>query len=61
MIWLLIFGFIVVVTIVFSGVIVWIYKPSHYCNHSYERVDIYNNKKMTLVCKRCGKIKRFKK
>lgn len=31
------------------------------CNHSYERIDNCNDKKMVLVCRRCGKIKKLRK
>ena len=31
------------------------------CNHSYERIDTCNDKKMILVCRRCGKIKKLRK
>ena len=31
------------------------------CNHSYERIDTCNDKKMILVCHRCGKIKKLRK
>lgn len=58
---LIFLGSILVVAIIFSGAMVWINKPSNSCNHSYERIDTCNDKKMILVCRRCGKIKRFKK
>ena len=31
------------------------------CEHSYERIDTPNDKKMILVCRRCGKIKKLRK
>ena len=31
------------------------------CYHSYERVDTCNDKKMVLVCRKCGKIKKLRK
>lgn len=31
------------------------------CNHCYERIDTCNDKKMVLICSRCGKIKKLKK
>lgn len=31
------------------------------CNHCYERIDTCNDKKMVLVCSRCGKIKKLRK
>lgn len=39
----------------------WVMKACNYCNHSYERVDTCNDKKMILVCRRCGKIKKLRK
>lgn len=31
------------------------------CKHAYERIDDYNDKKMILVCRKCGKIKKLRK
>lgn len=31
------------------------------CNHCYERIDTCNDKKMILVCRRCGKIRKLRK
>ena len=31
------------------------------CKHSYERIDDYNDKKMILICRKCGKIKKMRK
>ena len=31
------------------------------CKHSYERIDDCNNKKMILICRKCGKIKKIRK
>ena len=31
------------------------------CKHSYERIDTCKDKKMILVCRRCGKIKKLRK
>ena len=31
------------------------------CKHSYERIDDYNDKKMILICRKCGKIKKLRK
>ena len=39
----------------------WIMKVCDSCNHSYERIDNCNDKKMILVCRRCGKIKKLRK
>ena len=43
------------------GMAVWIYKVTERCQHSYERIDTYNDKNMILVCRRCGKIKKLRK
>ena len=52
----------VVLGIITMGVVValsnWVVKA---CNHSYERIDTCNDKKMILVCCRCGKIKTLRK
>ena len=40
---------------------VWVMKACDSCKHSYERVDDCNDKKMVLICRRCGKIKKLKK
>lgn len=40
---------------------IWVIKVCHSCAHSYERIDGYNDKKMILVCRNCGKIKKLKK
>ena len=34
---------------------------SEECLHSYERIDTCNDKKMILVCRECGKIKKLRK
>ena len=39
----------------------WVMKACDSCNHSYERIDTCNDKKMILVCRRCGKIKKLRK
>ena len=31
------------------------------CYHSYERVDTCNDKKIVLVCRECGRIKKLRK
>jgi hypothetical protein len=40
---------------------IWVMKACHSCTHSYERIDDCNDKKMVLVCQRCGKIKKLRK
>ena len=55
---------VVLTLIVISGVIalsMWVMKTCNACNHSYERIDGANDKKMILVCHRCGKIKKLRK
>ena len=39
----------------------WAYNAIDPCRHSYERVDTCNDKKMILVCRKCGKIKKLRK
>lgn len=55
----------VVLTIVLIASIValsiWVIKACDPCAHSYERIDDYNDKKMILVCRHCGKIKKLRK
>ena len=55
----------VVIGIITMGVVValsvWVMKACNSCNHSYERIDSCNDKKMILVCSKCGKIKKLKK
>ena len=55
---------VVLVVIVMSGVValsIWVMKACDSCRHTYERIDTCNDKKMILVCRRCGKIKKLKK
>ena len=40
---------------------IWVMRVCDSCKHSYERVDTANDKKMILVCRRCGKIKKLRK
>ena len=47
------------VIIVALGILVM--KACCQCSHSYERIDDCNDKKMVLVCQKCGKIKRLRK
>lgn len=39
----------------------WVYNVCEPCRHSYERIDTCNDKKMILVCNKCGKIKKLRK
>ena len=50
-----------VLMITFVGVLITTLKMSDNCKHSYERIDTCNDKKMILVCRRCGKIRKLKK
>ena len=45
----------------FAGMVLLIYNAMDTCHHSYERVDTCNDKKMILVCRKCGKIKKLRK
>ena len=58
-----ILGIVVAITVM-TGVValsIWVMKACNSCEHSYERIDDCNDKKMVLVCRRCGKIKKLKK
>lgn len=44
-----------------AAVTIWICNATDPCKHSYEIVDTCNDKKIVLVCRRCGKIKRLRK
>lgn len=50
-----------VVMVGVAAVSLWIVKACDSCNHSYERIDDANDKKMILVCRKCGKIKKLNK
>lgn len=55
---------IAVCVIIMVGVValsIWVMKACDPCRHAYERIDTYNDKKIILVCRRCGKIKKLKK
>ena len=52
---------ILLACVVITGLVLWAYKAVDTCCHSYERVDTYNDKKMILVCRKCGKIKKLRK
>jgi hypothetical protein len=50
--------------IVTGGIValsIWVMKTFGSCNHSYERIDTCDDKKMVLVCRKCGKIKKLRK
>lgn len=49
---------------IIAGVValsIWVMKACDSCCHSYERIDDCNDKKMILVCRQCGKIKKLRK
>jgi hypothetical protein len=55
---------VVIAITVITGVValsIWVMKACNACQHSYERIDNCNDKKMILVCRRCGKIKKLRK
>lgn len=54
-------GFAVVITIAIVALSIWILSVCDSCNHCYERIDTCNDKKMILVCRKCGKIKKLRK
>ena len=51
----------IAVTASIGALSIWVMKACDSCKHSYERIDDYNDKKMILVCRRCGKIKKLRK
>ena len=56
--------FVILTFMITGGVValsVWAAKACDSCKHSYERIDTSNDKKMILVCHRCGKIKKLRK
>ena len=59
--WIGFIGSIIILAGAIGGIAVWITNSTDPCKHSYERVDGYNDKKMILVCRKCGKIKKLKK
>lgn len=50
-----------IIAVAFIGVLVCTVILSNPCKHSYERIDTCNDKKMILVCSKCGKIKKLRK
>jgi uncharacterized membrane protein YqhA len=52
---------ICVIAMLIAGVIVWACRVIDPCNHCYERIDDCNDKRMILVCRRCGKIRKLRK
>ena len=54
-------GITVIAALSVAGAVVWICRATDSCKHTYERIDTYNDKKMILVCRKCGKIKKLNK
>lgn len=54
-------GSIAISGAIIAALSIWVIKALNSCNHSYERVDTYSDKKMILVCDKCGKIKKLRK
>lgn len=55
---------VVLSIIVMAGVValsIWVVKAFDSCNHFYARIDNCNDKKMILICSKCGKIKKMRK
>ena len=50
-----------IATAIIVGLSLLVLKVCDSCNHCYERIDTCNDKKMVLVCSRCGKIKKLRK
>ena len=40
---------------------IWVSRATDRCKHSYERIDDCDDKKMILICRKCGKIKKINK
>ena len=51
----------ITVIVIVVALCVWVMKACDSCTHSYERIDDCNDKKIVLVCRKCGKIKRLRK
>lgn len=51
----------IIVTVIVFALGICVMKACNSCTHSYERVDFDNDKKMVLVCRKCGKIKKLRK
>lgn len=52
---------VIIVMAIIVALSIWVMKACDSCKHSYERIDDCNDKKMILVCRRCGKIKKLRK
>ena len=61
--WMLIdiIAVIAIVAFTVAAAATWICNILYPCQHAYERVDTCNDKKMILVCQKCGKIKKLSK
>lgn len=58
---LIVFTVLIFVAALVMGTTTFIIKIMDDCEHSYERIDTCNDKKMILVCRKCGKIKKLRK
>ena len=59
---LIFFGVILGILVLVGGICVLAkWTMSEDCDHCWERIDTCNDKKMILVCNRCGKIKKIRK
>ena len=60
---LIVLGVVVFFIVLVTAIVLAVYKiiDTDICNHSYERIDTANDKKMVLVCRKCGKIKKLRK
>ena len=59
--WLIFIGSVIALMSAVAGVVIWIDRSTDPCAHSYERVDTCNDKRMILVCCKCGKITKLRK
>jgi hypothetical protein len=52
---------ILLLGVLLARISIWIYRATTICLHSYKRIDDCNDKKIILVCRRCGKIRKLRK
>ena len=52
---------ILLLAVLIAGLSIWACRATNPCNHCYERIDDCNDKKMVLVCRKCGKIRKLRK
>jgi len=51
----------IIAMVIVVALSIWVIKACDSCHHFYERIDDCNDKKMILVCHRCGKVKKLRK